>query len=339
MSQRLQTDELDVTMTIEKWPFLHPLQITGYTFNDCEYGVVELRAGDLVGRGECFGVYYLNDDVAHCKAQIEAVADRLRQGITREELLEILPAGGARNAVDCALWDLEAKQLGRPAWQIAGLSQPRPLRTTYTLGAEDPRHMAERARGYVRARALKLKLTGTGEDAERLRAVRAARPDVWIAVDGNQGFDRASLEALMPTLIGANVQLVEQPFPRGHDADLDGFASPIALAADESAQDIGDLPQLAGRYDVVNIKLDKCGGLTRGLAMHTEARRLGMKTMVGCMGGTSLAMAPGFLLGQRCEIVDLDGPIFLAKDRTPSVVYDDEGCIFSPETVWGGANF
>jgi L-Ala-D/L-Glu epimerase len=338
MTQPLKTHELDVTMTIERWAFLHPLQITGYTFNDCEYGVVELRAGGLSGRGECFGVYYLNDDVAHCKAQIEAVADRLRQGITREELLDVLPAGGARNAVDCALWDLEAKQLGRPAWQIAGLQPPRPLRTTYTLGAEDPALMAERARGYVKARAIKLKLTGTGEDAQRVRAVREARPDVWIAVDGNQGFNRDSLEALMPALVDAKVELVEQPFARGHDADLDGFESPIALAADESAQDIGDLPGLVGRYDVVNIKLDKCGGLTRGLAMHAEARRLGMKTMVGCMGGTSLAMAPGFLLGQLCEIVDLDGPIFLAKDRTPSVVYDDEGRVFSPETVWGGAN-
>ena len=339
MAQRVQTDELDVTMTIERWAFSHPLQITGYTFNDCEYGVVELRAGELVGRGECFGVYYLNDDAAHYKAQFEAVADRLRQGITREELLDVLPAGGARNAVDCALWDLEAKQLGRPAWQIAGLPEPRPLRTTHTLGAEDPAQMAERARGYVNARAIKMKLTGTGEDAERVRAVRAARPDVWMAIDGNQGFNRASLEALMPALVAANVQLVEQPFPRGHDADLDGFESPIALAADESAQDIGDLPGLVGRYDVVNIKLDKCGGLTRGFEMHTEARRLGMKTMVGCMGGTSLAMAPGFLLGQLCEIVDLDGPIFLAKDRVPSVIYDNEGCIFSPETVWGGANF
>ncbi len=335
----VHTGELEVTMTIERWPFSHPLQITGYTFYDCEYGVVELRAGDLVGRGECFGVYYLNDDVAHAKAQIEAVADRLRGGISREELLEVLPAGGARNAVDCALWDLEAKQLERPAWEIAGLQPPRPLRTTYTLGAEEPAHMAQRARGYSNARALKLKLTGTGEDAERVRAVRAARPDVWMAVDGNQGFNRTSLEAVMPALVAAKVELVEQPFARGHDADLDGFESPIALAADESALDIGDLPNLVGRYDVINIKLDKCGGLTRGLAMHAEARRLGMKTMVGCMGGTSLAMAPGFLLGQRCEIVDLDGPIFLAKDRVPSVIYDDEGCIFSPETVWGGANF
>src|SRR5271165_5791903 len=158
MTNHVHTDELDVTMMIERWPFLHPLQITGYTFNDCEYGVVELRAGELSGRGECFGVYYLNDDVARAKAQIEAVADRLIQGISREELLEVLPAGGARNAVDCALWDLEAKQLGRPAWQIAGLQAPRPLRTTYTLGAEDPALMAERARGYVKARAIKLKL-------------------------------------------------------------------------------------------------------------------------------------------------------------------------------------
>jgi L-Ala-D/L-Glu epimerase len=337
MPQHAQTGELDVTMALEKWPFTHPLTITGYTFMDCEYGVAEARAGDFVGCGECFGVYYLNDDVAHAKAQIEAVADRLRAGITREALIDLLPAGGARNAVDCALWDLEAKQQNRPAWQIAGLQPPRPLRTTYTLGADEPERMAERARGYVKARALKLKLTGTGEDAQRVSAVRAARPDAWMAVDANQGFDRVSLEALMPALVEAGVQLVEQPFPRGHDADLDGFQSPIALAADESAQDIDDLPNLVGRYDVVNIKLDKCGGLTRGLAMRAEAQRLGLRTMVGCMGGTSLAMAPGFLLGQLCEIVDLDGPIFLAKDRMPAVVYDENGCVYSPESVWGGA--
>jgi len=335
---KVHSGKLDVLMSIERWPFTHPLTITGYTFNHCEYGVVELRDGDFVGRGECFGVYYLNDTVAGAKVQIEAVGERLQRGITREELLDVLPAGGARNAVDCALWDLEAKQQGRPAWEIAGLQPPRPLLTTHTLGAEEPQKMAERARGYTRARALKLKLTGTPEDADRVSAVRAARPDVWMAVDGNQGFDRASLEALMPTLVAANVQLVEQPFPRGRDADLDGFDSPIALAADESAQDVGDVAGLVGRYHVVNIKLDKCGGLTRGFAMHAEAQRLGLRTMVGCMGGTSLAMAPGFLLGQLCEIVDLDGPIFLAKDRDPSVIYDDNGCIFSPETVWGGTN-
>ena len=245
MTQNLKTDELDVTMTIERWPFTHPLQITGYTFNDCEYGVVELRAGDFVGRGECFGVYYLNDDLAHAKAQIEAsrsgyaAASRAKScwKYCRREVRaqrRRLRVVGSRSH----------EQLGRPAWQIAGLQPPRPLRTTYTLGAEEPQAMAEHAGGYTKARAIKLKLTGTGEDADRVRAVRAARPDVWIAVDGNQGFNRASLEALMPALVAADVRLVEQPFARGRDADLDGFESPIALAADESAHDIGDLPNL-----------------------------------------------------------------------------------------------
>jgi L-alanine-DL-glutamate epimerase-like enolase superfamily enzyme len=283
------------------------------------------------------GVYYHGDTAERVKSQIEAVADRLRMPITRQELLQLLPAGGARNAVDCALWDLEAKRFGIPAWQIAGLQAPRPILTTQTLGADSPDRMAERALAYKNARALKLKLTGTAEDAARVSAVRAARPDVWIGVDANQGFTPSSLSDLLPVLVEAKVELVEQPFPRDRNSDLDGFASPIPIAADESAQDISDLDDLVGRYDVVNIKLDKCGGLTRGLAMHAAARERGMKTMVGCMIGTSLAMAPAVLLGQVCEIVDCDAPLSLARDREPSIVYDAEGRVFSPEAVWGSA--
>jgi L-alanine-DL-glutamate epimerase-like enolase superfamily enzyme len=277
----------------------------------------------------------LNDTVQHAKAQIEALADRFAPPPSREELIELLPAGGARNAVDCALWDLESKLQGRPAWQIAGLPEPRPVLTTYTVSAAEPEVMASRARGFAKARALKLKLTGTDDDARRVRAVRAARPDAWIAVDGNQGFDRASLEALMPVLVDADVKLLEQPFPRDRDDDMDGLDSPIPLAADESAQDLNDLERLAGRVQIINIKLDKCGGLTRGFAMAARARELGLEPMVGCMIGTSLSVAPGLLLGQICTVVDLDAPIHLARDRSPSVVYDESGSVFSPPNLWG----
>jgi L-Ala-D/L-Glu epimerase len=326
---------LEVRVSIEAWPMRYPFQITGYTFTDAEVVVVELADGTACGRGEAMGVYYFNETPASLKAQIENAAGRLRTTTTRQELLDILPAGGARNAVDAALWDLEAKRTGKPAWKLAGVQAPRPIRTTYTLGADSPAIMAERAVSFTTSRALKLKLTGTPEDAERVSAVRAARPDVWLGVDANQGFTKASLAELMPALLRANVRLVEQPFPRDRDDELDGLNSPIPVAADESAVDISDLDGLVGRVDVVNIKLDKCGGLTRGLQMHAEARARGMKTMVGCMMGTSLAMSPALVLGQLVEIVDIDGPISLARDREPSIVYDAEGHVFSPEAVWG----
>lgn len=329
---------MSIGTRIESWELARPFAITGYTFHHSDVLVAIVEAAGITGFGEAAGVYYLNDTVEHAKAQIDAISGRFAEPPSREELIDLLPAGGARNAVDCALWDLESKTQGRPAWQIAGLPEPRPVLTTYTLSAEDPNVMAARARGFTNARALKLKLTGTEDDAERVRAVRAARPDAWIAVDGNQGFSRASLAALMPVLVDARVELLEQPFPRDRDADMDGLDSPIPLAADESMQDLDDLEQLVGRVDIVNIKLDKCGGLTRGLAIAARARELGLETMVGCMIGTSLSVAPGLLLGQVCKVVDLDAPIHLAHDRPPSVVYDATGCVFSPQNVWGFPN-
>jgi len=249
-------------------------------------------------------------------------------------LRRLLPAGGARNAVDCALWDLESQLRGMPAWKIAGLNPPVPLVTTFTLSAEDPEQMARTALSYAGAQAIKLKLTGTAIDAERVKAVRAARPEAWLGVDGNQGFSRAALADLLPVLVDARVGLIEQPFPIGREADLDGLRSPIPVAADESAQDLNDVAGLVGRFDVVNIKLDKCGGLTEGLAMARQAQALGLGVMVGNMTGTVLAMAPSALVGQLCRIVDLDGPIFLRNDRSPAAVYEN-GTFWSPPEVWG----
>jgi len=254
--------------------------------------------------------------------------------VDRRSLQLLLPPGGARNALDCALWDLEAKTTGRPAWQIAGLEEPRPLLTTLTCSAGTPAEMASAARAYTMARALKLKLTGEPVDADRVLAVRATRADAWLGVDANQGFTRASLERLMPVLVEARVALIEQPFPVRQEALLDGLQSPIPIAADESVQGVADIAALSGRCSVINIKLDKCGGLTEGLAMARAARDLGMDPMVGNMLGTSLAMSPAFLVGQLCGVVDLDGPLFLKTDRPDTVQYTD-GFISCPRTQWG----
>jgi L-alanine-DL-glutamate epimerase-like enolase superfamily enzyme len=246
-----------------------------------------------------------------------------------------MPPGGARNAVDCALWDLEAARAGVPVWQLAGQSAPKPLRTTFTLGADSPAAMAQGARGYTDAQSIKVKLTGDlGLDIARVEAIRSARPDVWLGVDGNQGFVAGQLEELVGALAEQNVSLLEQPLARGREADLDGFKSAVPIAGDESLLSLDDVAGAIGRFDVVNIKLDKCGGLTEGLMMAAEARRLGLGVMVGNMVGSSLAMAPAFVLGQGCDIVDLDGPTFLAEDRTPSVVYS-AGTITAGPEVWG----
>jgi L-Ala-D/L-Glu epimerase len=327
---------LTLQIGVEKWPLKAPFRITGYTFVAVDVVIATVSCRGQVGRGEAAGVYYRGETAVSMTTQIEAVRGDIEAGIDREGLRRLLPAGGARNAVDCALWDLEARLSGIPAWKLAGLNAPVPLVTTFTLGADDPQKMAQLASSYVGAQAIKLKLTGTAVDADRVRAVRAARPEAWLAVDANQGFTRASLADLMPTLVDARVGLIEQPFPIGREADLDGLRSPIPIAADESVQDLKDVAGLVGRFDVVNIKLDKSGGLTEALAMARQAHALGLDVMVGNMTGTALAMAPAALVGQLCRIVDLDGPIFLQNDRSPGVVYEN-GTVWCPPEVWGGA--
>jgi L-alanine-DL-glutamate epimerase-like enolase superfamily enzyme len=317
----------------ESWPFKRPFRISGYTFTAGDVVTVTLTDGSFTGRGEASGVYYHGETPASLTVQIEALRSRIESGVDREALRKLLPPGGARCAVDCALWDLEAKHSGAPAWKMADVPRPVPLRTTFTVGAGSPDEMAEAARSYESARAVKLKLTAD-DPASCVRAVRAARPDVWIGVDANQGFTRGSLEKLLPALVEAQIALIEQPLPVGADAELEGLNAPIPIAADESVQDLSDVRSLVGRYDVVNIKLDKSGGLTEGLAMAREARRLGLKVMVGCMAGTSLSMAPAFVLGQLCDFVDLDGPTFLANDRAHPALYA-RGEIWCPESLWG----
>ncbi|HEV2286812.1 MAG TPA: dipeptide epimerase [Steroidobacteraceae bacterium] len=327
---------LRLAVAVEKLPFPAPFRIAGRVFEHQDAVVVTLDDGAHRGRGEASGVFYLDDDVPRAAAAIEAQRAAIERGIDREALQRLLPRGGARNALDCALWELEAERAGRPVWALAGLKPPRQLVTTFTLGADTPELMAAGARRYAAARALKLKLTGDLElDAARVRAVRAVRPDVWLGVDANQAYGIAELGRLIAVLVEARVELLEQPLARGREADLEGCDSPIPIAADESALGLNDIAGLIGRFDTVNIKLDKCGGLTEGLAMAHEARRAGLDVMVGNMMGSSWAMAPAFVLGQLCDVVDLDGPTFLAHDRTPAVRYAG-GMIWCDEAVWGG---
>jgi L-alanine-DL-glutamate epimerase-like enolase superfamily enzyme len=329
---------LKLHVEVEKLRLSAPFRISGFVFEEQEVVVVTLDDGAHRGRGEASGVYYLGDTAQTMVAEIEAVRGAIEQNIDRTALQQLLPPGGARNAVDCAVWELEAHRRGVAVWELAGIDAPKPLVTTFTLGADEPATMAAGARKFAQARALKLKLTGDlKDDIERVRAVRTARPEVWMGVDANQGYGIDSLGSLMGVLESANVSLLEQPLKRGREADLTGFKSKIPIAADESVLKLADIAGLVGRFDVVNIKLDKCGGLTEALAMAHEARRLGLGVMVGNMVGTSLAMAPAFVLGQLCDVVDLDGPIFLAKDRTPSMTYTN-GSAWSGEEVWGGTH-
>jgi L-alanine-DL-glutamate epimerase-like enolase superfamily enzyme len=325
-------------LEVERLSLKAPFRISGYTFTDVPVAVVTLRSGNATGRGEAAGVYYLADTPEGIVKTLEAHRGAIESGIDREQLRQLLPAGGARNAVDCALWDLEAQRMGQPVWRLAGLDHVTPRITTFTLGADEPSVVARGAKAVPEARALKLKLSGDVDaDTDRVHAVRETRRDVWLAVDANQGYSLDSLEAVMPTLVDARVKLVEQPLPRGREADLEAFDSPIPLAADESVQGLADVAGLVSRFNIVNIKLDKCGGLTEALLIVNEARRLGLQVMVGNMVGTSLAMAPAFVIAQLCDYVDLDGPTFLTQDRRPSASYDG-GSIQCASNVWGGGD-
>lgn len=326
---------LRLEVSAERLPMKEPFAITGHIFNDMPGVVVTLRDGRHAGRGEAAGVYYLSDDIPQMVRALEEVRSEVEAGLSREVLQLRLPPGGARNALDCAMWELEAARAGEPVWKLAGLTAVRPLLTTMTAGANSPEVMARTARGFTNAKALKLKLTGEPEmDVRRVEAVRAACPAAWLGIDANQGYDLEGLRQVLPAFQRLGVALVEQPLPRGCEKELDGFSSPIPLAADESVLSSADLAGLVGLFDVINIKLDKCGGLTEALVMVRQARDLGFGLMVGNMAGSSWAMAPAFIVGQACEVVDLDGPLSLRTDRSPAVTYED-GLVWCSDAVWG----
>jgi L-Ala-D/L-Glu epimerase len=327
------------TLTVEKVAirFAEPFRITNYVFESMPSIVTRIAAGKTVGRGEAAGVYYLGDDQQHMIDAVEKVRGEIESAIMREELQHLLPPCGARNALDCAMWELESLNSGTPVWQLAGVPKPKPLLTTFTLPADDPSVLATKVERLSFAKAIKLKLDGDIDvDVERMRVVRAARPDAWLGVDANQGFVPETLDALAEAAHAFSVALIEQPLPRDREAELEHWRPGIPVAADESILDLAELRDRARYFDVINIKLDKCGGLTEALKMERAARLLGKQVMVGNMGGSTLAMAPGFVLGQRCDVVDLDGPYGLAEDPLAAEIYRD-GMIFVEDRIWGAS--
>ena len=315
--------------------FAEPFRISGYVFDAMRSVVVRLWHGEHVGRGEAAGIYYLGEDQQQMLGTIDLVRGAVENGLTRGELQSLLPPCGARNALDCALWELEARQTGIPVWHLAGVPTPKPLITTFTLPAADPSALAKKIDRLGPALAIKLKLSGELDaDAERIAVVRAARPEAWLGVDANQGFERDDLDALGRLLRDHRVSLVEQPLKRGDESSLRGWRPGVPVAADESILCLKELDELAPYFDVINIKLDKCGGLTEALAMARKARSMGKLVMVGNMGGSTLAMAPGFVLAQLCDFVDLDGPYGHSGDALADEIYRN-GEIFVPESLWG----
>lgn len=327
---------LSLTYHREATRLAEPFRISGYLFEAMPAVIAHISDGTFTGRGEAGGVYYLNDDSAHMEQQIEEARPAIEAGVSREQLRQVLRPGGARNALDCALWELESLQTGLVIATMAGVSSLKPLVTTFTIPADEPSEVLRRLKPLAAAKAIKIKLDGTFDtDIERVRTVRAARPDVWIAVDANQGYARGDLDRLGRTLGELGVSLLEQPVARGAEAELDGWRSPIPVAADESILDLAELMAKHHHFAVINIKLDKCGGLTEALMMAEQSRRLGKKVMVGNMAGSALATAAGFVLGQFCDIVDLDGPYFLADNSAKGLYTDGE--IFVADGVWGAA--
>jgi len=324
-------------LTVEKAAirFAEPFRITGYVFEAMPSIIAQIVDGVSLGRGEAAGVYYLGDGQDQMLEMIETVRGAIEAGLTRDDLQEALPPCGARNALDCALWELDSRAQQIAVWKLAGVPRPRPLITTFTLPADDPSVLALKVRRLDFAKAIKLKLDGDIEtDRERIKVVRDARPDAWLAVDANQGFAAADLDSLGSAARDHSVSLIEQPLKRGEDELLEGWRPGIPIAADESILDLSELQDKARYFDVINIKLDKCGGLTEALKMARAARLFGKRVMVGNMGGSTLAMAPGFVLAQACDIVDLDGPYGLAEDPLAEHIYRD-GAIFVPEGLWG----
>ena len=321
---------LNISATAETWPIAGRFVISRGAKTEAHVIVATAGDGLVVGRGEAVPYARYGETI---EAALAAIRTLPTIG-SRQDLERALPPGAARNAVDCALWDFEAKRSGRRAHALAGLSEPQPVTTCYTLSLDEPEAMAERARAVRHLPILKLKLGGEG-DAARMAAVRAARPDARLVADANEAWTPDDVERLLTAAAAARVELVEQPLAAGADEILARMPHPVPVCADESVHLAVDLPRLAGRYEAVNIKLDKAGGLTQALALAAAAHASGLKIMVGCMVATSLAMAPAFLLAQRADWVDLDGPLLLARDRAHGLAYRD-GVITPPSPeLWG----
>jgi len=324
----------DVSVSLESWPSIIPFRISSHVWDDFPCIVCEISQDGVVGRGEALGVYYHDETPESMAGQIQVIAAELTSGADRNALQELLPPGGARFAVDSALWDIEAQLTGVSAWQRAGVAAD-PVETVFTIGLEaTPEAMAAKASAADRLSLFKVKLDND-RPVERIQAIRDARPDSRLVVDANQGWNFDELREFGPALHELGVLMIEQPLPRGADQELEGYESAAPLCADESCLHLGELEAAASRYQMINIKLDKCGGLTHGLELAKAAREKQLGLMVGCMGGTSLSMAPSHVLAQLCDFVDIDGPLLIKKDRDGGLIYD-RGVVTLPlEPFWG----
>ena len=325
---------ISVSVSHERWAIAGRFAISRGAKTHADVVVVELDEGDARGRGECVPYGRYGETVAGVMAELQAMRAAIALGMSRAELQRAMRPGSARNALDCAFWDLDAKRSGRTVCELVGLPALRPVVTAFTISLDSPAAMAGAAAMAAARPLLKVKLGSEGV-IERIRAVRAAAPCAELMVDANEAWDPASLVANLAACAEAGVTVVEQPLPAGEDDVLRGVARPISICADESAHDRASLPELVGKYDTINVKLDKTGGLTEALAVAAEAGRLGLGLMVGCMVSTSLSIAPALLVAQHAQLVDLDGPLLLASDRADGLVFD--GSLVHPpaRALWG----
>jgi len=322
----------EVTLQLETWPTEEPFCIAGHTFTEVCLLVVTLKQNGKVGRGEAAGIYYRHETAETLLAQAQSVKEELEQGLDRAQLQKLLPAGGARNAIDCALWDLEAKLSGQTIWSLTGI-EPSKTDTVYTVGIGTPEAMAASAKKQDTPK-IKVKLDGE-RPLECIKAVCAARPDAEIVVDVNQGWSFEQLKNLAPKFKQLGITMIEQPLKRGEDAELEHYRAPLPLCADESCLDTTELEQASRRYQMINIKLDKTGGLTEALELACQAKAKGLGLMVGNMLGTSLGMAPAFVVAKHCQLADLDGPVLLRDDRPYAMTFK-QGVVSIPTSeLWG----
>ncbi len=319
-----------LTATVERWPVAGVFVIARGAKTHVDVVVAEVAEDDAVGRGEATAIYYHGESAESVAAAVRAMADAVANGINRLDLLAEMPRGAARNALDCALWSLESVQVGRPIWALAGLPPPHPLITAYTISLAEPVAMEAAAKRVADYPLLKLKLAGDG-DIARVEAVRRGAPGARLIVDANEAWNDRDVAQEARALAALGVELIEQPVRAGEEARLDGIHRPVPFAADESCQDRDDLDRCVGRFDAVNIKLDKAGGLTAAMLLATAARDRGMDVMVGCMLSTSLGIAPAYLLAQQARWVDIDGPLLLARDRPDGFAFD--GAMMRPSAL------
>jgi L-Ala-D/L-Glu epimerase len=326
---------MDFQIETEVWPLAGVFRIARGARTHAQVVTVRVANNGARGHGECVPYARYGETPESVTAQLEAIRPRVEAGISLDDAQTLLPPGAARNALDCALWDLLAKSTGKPVWQLAGLdTAPQPVLTAYTISLDAPEAMAEAAIKATGRPLLKVKIGGA-DDIERIRAVVSARPDARLIVDANEGLSQDTLPTLLRQARALNIEVIEQPFGEHADRGLGLLAAPVAMCADESFHTSADIEHLLVNYDAVNVKLDKTGGLTEGLKAVRSARAAGLKVMVGCMVGTSLVTAPAILLAQMADWVDLDGPLLLDRDRPDGLFYD--GSILHPASpaLWG----